>query len=133
MAEISEYADKFWLRTDRGYVEEYMHGEYDPPVSDNHFFDDLTYVDNDGKNRKYPKLGEGPASLASESDLARDELGFTNKNLHRRVDPKEPKTVDKYNQELAPREYTLSIHDVYSYRTTNVIVHDEEQTDIEIP
>ena len=32
-------------------------------------------------------MGQGPAKLASDEDLERDEVGFTNPNLHRRIDP----------------------------------------------
>lgn len=131
--EISPYADKYWLRTDKGFFEEYGY-DYEPVMFDNHFYEDYTYVDNDGVVRSYPRTGQGPAKLATDEDIQRDDLGFTSKNLHRRIDPKDPIQSDNpYNQELQPRQYTLSINGVNSYRTTTVIVHDEEQTDIEIP
>lgn len=92
------------------------------------------YKDTDGDTHTYPVIGQGPAKKASDKDLARDELGYTNPNLHRRVDPQEPKKADNpLNQEVAPRDYQLDIQNVHSYRTTKINVHDEESTDCEIP
>ena len=131
--EISQYANDFWLRTDKGFVD-VMGGTYEPLIFDNNFHDTYTYVDNDGVVRTYPRIAEGNATLANENDLERDELGFTNKNLHRRVDPQEPVEAENpLNQEIEPRRYILSIHGFNSYRTTELVVHDEEQTDLEIP
>ena len=42
-------------------------------------------------------------------------------------------TATPLNKELAPREYTLQIHGVDSYRTTEIFVHDEESITTEIP
>lgn len=93
-----------------------------------------TYSDTDGTSRTYPIMGQGPSKQASTDDLARDELGFTNPNLHRRVDPKDPPIADNpLNQEVAPRGYQLQIQNVHSYRTTTINVHDEESIDSEIP
>lgn len=131
--EISEKADKFWLRTDKGYFEK-VGKSYEPVVFDNNYFYEFTYTDNDGKIKKYPHMADGNARLANEEDLARDKLGFTNPNLHRRINPQEPVIADNpLNQELEPRRYTLSVHGVYSYRTTELTVHDEEQEYLEIP
>lgn len=96
-----------------------------------------TYTDTDGRVRPYPAIGQGPAELASPEDIARDELGFTNPNLHRRVDPK--LTDFNYPEEFKPREYKLAIQKFNSYRTTTINTHDEDATelvegrDVEIP
>lgn len=95
---------------------------------------DFTYVNAEGDDEKYPVMGQGPAVPADEEALAKDELGFTNPNLHRRVDPQEPPVADNpLNQEIAPRGYQISIQNLRSYRTTQINVHDEESIDCEIP
>lgn len=48
-------------------------------------------------------IGQGPARLCSDEDIARDELGFTNPNLHRRIDPKWP--IIYFEDELLSEEY----------------------------
>ena len=95
---------------------------------------DFEYEDSTGQSHQYPVMGQGPATPASEEDLARDELGFTNPNLHRRIDPQEPPVADDpRNQEVAPRSYQLDVQNVHSYRTTTINVHDEDSTDDETP
>lgn len=96
--------------------------------------ENITYTDSAGASHVYPVMGQGPAKPASAADLARDELGFTHPNLHRRVDPHDPPIADNpLNQEVAPRSYQLEIQNVHSYRTTQLNVHDEESIDCEIP
>ena len=75
-------------------------------------------------------MGQGPAVLASEDDLIRDEVGFTHPNLHRRIDPQEPSADSK---EYHPRDYSLGIYSVNSHRTTESHYHDEETDLDEIP
>lgn len=76
-----------------------------------------------------PKMEQGPAKVASGEDEQRQQIGFTNPNLHRIVEPLEP--TDK--EETRPRDYMFSIQGYDSYRTTEIFYHDEEQTDKEIP
>ncbi len=78
---------------------------------------------------EFPKTGQGPAKIANEKDLQRDKTGFTNPNLHRRTDPKQSKD----EKELKPRQYEFEIQDVNSYRTTMIIIHDEETDKPELP
>lgn len=131
--DVSQYAKDYYLKTEYGYCEE-KDVDYYPLIYDGSEFETMTYIDNDGKERKYPNIAQGNAKLANESDLERDELGFTNPNLHRRIDPKEPiQAENPLNQKLEPRKYILSVHGVYSYRNTKLTVHDEEQTYLEIP
>ena len=92
-----------------------------------------------------PIMGQGPAVQVSidddgvievirDDDYARDEVGFTNPNFHRRVDPKEPEISENIlNQEVDPREYKLNLMGTNSYRTTIINVHDEESVVSEIP
>ncbi len=72
-----------------------------------------------------PKMGQGPARETDEDDIKRDELGFTHPNLHRRI----------YTQPdcTANHKYSIGIYGYNSYRTTEIITHDEESTDSEIP
>lgn len=75
----------------------------------------------EGKN--YPFVGKGPWRKATEEDLARDELGFTNPNLHRRWEKHMPPKSTGGEQasptrEVVPRSYVLSIADTNSFRTT---------------
>lgn len=80
---------------------------------------------------EFPKTAHGTAVPASEEDLVRDAHGFTNPNLHRRIDPKTP---EPGSQEVAPRDYVLGVYDgVHSYRTETIHYHDEESTTCEIP
>lgn len=53
--------------------------------------------------RAYPTMTQGPWVITNPNDRARDTLGFTNKNLHRRLDPKLPEGT--YRAELEPRNY----------------------------
>lgn len=77
-----------------------------------------------------PKMGQGPAvELTTEEEYKDSEIGFTNPNLHRRVDPKSPTDP----QEIKSREYNLGIYGTESYRTTTVYLHDEDSETSEIP
>lgn len=77
-----------------------------------------------------PKMGQGPAKELSGSELEKDtNIGFTNPNLHRRVDPKSPVNPN----ETCTRDYSIGIYSTNSYRTTTVYLHDEDSIDSEIP
>ena len=123
-----------------------------------------TYKDHGGKTRKYPQTGR-PSSvldtseaitnsvpitsrpqrgLLTDDEQARDNLGFTNPNLHQRIDPKNPpdpvsvKTTQMTMQvargaEVQARDYSMQIEGVNLYRTTTYNVHDEESVTSEIP
>lgn len=94
--------------------------------------ENMTYIDSEGIERAYPTMGQGKAVLADADDLARDELGFTNPNLHRRIELHEP-TGHENPPEYAPREYSLDLCSVHSYRTTTITLHNEDSIDSEIP
>lgn len=79
---------------------------------------------------EFPKTAQGAAVPADSEALEKDEIGFTNPNLHRRVDP-QPPAPD--SGEVAPRDYILSVQGVNSYRTEIIYTHDEESTTCEIP
>ena len=80
------------------------------------------------KEVPYPEIGQGPAQPATTEDLARDEVGFTNPNLHRRVDPQ--LTDFNYSAEFKPRSYQFQIQGYNSYRTTSIHTHDEDATEL---
>jgi len=73
----------------------------------------------------YPSMTQGPWMLTEDGDIyqQRDELGFTHPNLHRRLDPKIPDEGD----EVVPRDYSVSIMDVNSFRTTSKNTHVDYQ------
>lgn len=74
---------------------------------------------------KLPQIGQGPAKEANADEIQHDETGFTNPNLHRRIYTS-PDGVEN-------RKYKIGIYGFNSYRTTEIIVHDEESTVSEIP
>ena len=66
----------------------------------------------------------------SPEEEAKDVIGFTHPNLHRRVDPKIPSDP----KEVKPRSYIFGVYDgINSYRTTEISYHDEDSTTSEIP
>lgn len=79
----------------------------------------------------FPKTAQGLMKPASEEDLQRDAHGYTDPNLHRRLDIKEPTPE---SNEVAPREYEIGVFDSYqSTRLTTIHYHDEESETSEIP
>lgn len=99
------------------------------------YIDELSYVDIDTQEEvRYYSEGTNPATPATEDELAKDATGFTNPNLHRRVDPQDPKeAADVLDQEVGPRDYKLTVSKLHSYRTTHINTHDEESEISEIP
>ena len=95
----------------------------------------LTYIDAEGNEKPYPYMNHFTTVVDDDSiEKRRDNIGFTNPNLHRRVDPQDPEVADNpLNQEIEPRTYNLQIQGVHSYRTTELHVHDENSIDSEIP
>jgi len=80
------------------------------------------------QNIAYPQYGQGNSTPASDEDIQRDDLGYTNPNLHRRVDPKFPvEADDATDYELTPRDYLIGIQAVNSYRTTIKTEHIDYQ------
>lgn len=76
------------------------------------------------------KTAEGTLKPLTSEEEAKDTLGFTNPNLHRRIDPHTPTDT----KEVKPREYIIGVYDkINSYRTTQIFYHDEESTTSEIP
>ena len=73
------------------------------------------------------KTAEGVAKPLTPEEQAKDDLGFTHPNLHRRIDP-------PVGTEERPKKYTLGVYDkIHSYRTVDSSCHDEESTTCEIP
>lgn len=72
-----------------------------------------------------PKIGQGSAKEADTNDIQHDETGFTDPDLHRRIYTPPDGTEN--------RKYKLGIYGLDSYRTTEIITHDEESTTSEIP
>lgn len=80
---------------------------------------------------EFPTMGQGPGYFIDPSSLDQelDDLGFTNPNLHRRIDPQEPTTEGA----VAPNSYVIGIYGKNSHRTVTLYLHDEESTTSEIP
>ena len=80
---------------------------------------------------EFPKVGQGPgyfiAPTSEEQTL--DDIGFTNPNLHRRIDPQAPTTEGA----VAPNSYSIGIYGKNSHRTVTLHLHDEESTTSETP
>lgn len=77
---------------------------------------------------EFPKTAQGTFRPADEEDLERDTNGYTNPNLHRRIDP------SLQEGEVAEREYIIGVYDsIHSTRYTKLNYHDEESTTCEIP
>lgn len=91
--------------------------------------DFITFTDQEGNVHTLPLEGQGPAVPANQEDLDKDEHGYTNPNLHRRIDPQPPTT----SYEVAPKSYKLFIGGKNSHRTTETFVHDEDSETCEIP
>ena len=71
---------------------------------------------------KYTSVANGEMVPANATDLVKDRIGFTNPNLHRRIDSE------------TPEKYHIGVHDnMHSYRTVDTGGHDEESTTCEIP
>lgn len=80
-------------------------------------------------HKRVDVIGDGkPWKPASQDDLNRDRVGFTNPNLHQRLDVQPPQ-----KPELFPREYSETIQGIYLLRTTTKHYHDEENNPDEIP
>lgn len=90
----------------------------------------IHYRDTEGIEHDLVLMGQGHAVPANAEDLEKDAHGFTNPNLHRRVDPHQPPPE---SGEVAPREYELAIGNLDSYKTVKLVTHDEESTTCEIP
>ena len=67
----------------------------------------------------FEELGQSTSRQANELELERDGNGYTNPNLHRRIDAQMPED----EKEVTPRGYKLHINKWNSYRTTHVVTH----------
>lgn len=77
--------------------------------------------------------GQNNAVKASDEDLQRDKNGFTNPYLHRRINEPSVLTAEDTEQGIVDYNYKLGIYGTNSYRTTEIITHDEESETSEIP
>lgn len=90
---------------------------------------DAIHVPTDPYHAPFPVLTQGPATLATEEDIKKDEGIYTHPDLHRRI-----KTdTSQLEGEVSPRKYEISVNGVDSYRTTTSYTHDEESVTREEP
>lgn len=73
-------------------------------------------------NVEYTKMAQGLARSINDNEKALDDHGFTNPNLHRRIDTKDPTEESK---QVLPPSYKLSVQNVNSYRTTHKYYENE--------
>lgn len=80
-------------------------------------------------------MTQGPAKVADVTAIAKDKVGYTNKNLHARIKDEESRTdhTTMSNEEVGPRSYELGITNVNKYRVVTHDLHDEDSTTTEIP
>lgn len=80
---------------------------------------------------EFPTMGQGPGTYvdSDSEEQVLDDIGFTNPNLHRRIDPQ----PDPFPGAVAPNSYSISIHGKDSYRTVTLHTHDEDSDESEIP
>lgn len=74
-----------------------------------------------------PVMGQGNWKPLTSDDQIRDDVGFTNPNLHQRCDPSQPEG------EILPREYTEFINGVEGHRLTESFIYEDEDNPDEIP
>lgn len=82
-----------------------------------------------------PQIGQGPADPISPGSLEakNNEHGYTHPDLHRTIDPADPQNLSEAELEsispgeLEPRQYSVGIYGLNSFRTTHKIVHTEEE------
>lgn len=74
-----------------------------------------------------PIMGHGNMKPLSDEDEIRDNNGFTHPNLHRRIDASQPEG------EIKPRDYSLFVNGVNSYRLTESYIYEDEDNPNEIP
>lgn len=90
---------------------------------------DSIHVPTDPYHALFPVLTQGPATLATEEDIKKDEGIYTHPDLHRRI-----KTdTSQLEDEVSPRKYEISVNGVDSYRTTTSYTHDEKSVTREEP
>ena len=78
------------------------------------------------KDESIIKNGRWEEIESGSIEEIRDKNGFTHPNLYRRK--------AEVDESVFPhRNVTAGIYNVYSYRTTEYVVHDEESTTSEIP
>lgn len=73
---------------------------------------------------------QGLGRLANDEDKKRDAQGYTNPNLHRRVDVHAPSPESK---EIKPRTYKFIRQGVYQLQLMESHYHDEDSNESEIP
>lgn len=75
----------------------------------------------------FPVMGQGIAHLASDEDIKRDEIGFTNPNLHQRVD------IIQETDEAKPKSYMLMVQSTDYFRAVETFPKTAIDESLEIP
>lgn len=72
-------------------------------------------------------IRQGNMKPLTSEDQQRDNIGFTNVNLHHRIDP------HTYDEEFQPRDYDILISSTHEFRTIETFPIDFENNEAEIP
>lgn len=86
-------------------------------------------LDNEILTRRKIYTHEPAYTPLNEYDEYREKLGYTNPDLHRRIDQE---GEYEYPELFSPK-YEIGIRGIYSYRGTEHFYHDESSTTCEIP
>lgn len=73
---------------------------------------------------------QGKGVLATEEDIERDNVGYTNPNLHRRVDASNP---EPESFEMKPRTYKFMRQGLNQLQLTEIYYQDDDSNEREIP
>ena len=79
----------------------------------------LEYPISKTSTKEFVEIGQNTSRPVNSNEQHLDDLGYTNPNLHRRIDVTLPKDV----KELVPRKYRLEIDHYNSYRNVEVTTH----------
>ena len=88
----------------------------------------ITFTDAEGNVHVIQPMAQGLAVPADAEALAKDAVGYTHPNLHRRI-----QATDRELPELSPRYHELIVGGVNSYRYAKINLHDDSSTDTEVP
>lgn len=86
--------------------------------------DRMSVYDAITENPEYPEFAQGPSEKVQDGsvEMRRDSgTGFTNPNLHKRID----NTTPNEESEGHRREYSLGVYSRHSIRNTETITHYE--------
>ena len=88
---------------------------------------------SDNMTHEFPRTAQGEAKKASPSDMKIESTGYTNPNLHRRIESDPELSESDIADGIIAKSYSVHVSNLNSYRTIELSVHDEESEIDEIP